>query len=59
MQCRSLIKDYLLNQTITYWEENPEYITALEDIFDSRRIEIVESVLDKNSELVTPTIAKI
>lgn len=54
MQCRSLIKE-----TITYWEENPEYITALEDIFDSRRIEIVESVLDKNSELVTPTIAKI
>ena len=56
-RCRSLIK-----KNINFWEEdleseNQEYVTVIEDTFDARTQEIVESVLNENSAKVAITIA--
>ena len=56
-RCRSLIKE-----NINFWEEdleseNQEYVTVIEDTFDARTQEIVESVLNENSAKVAITIA--
>ena len=47
LRCRSLIKENL-----NFWEEdltseNQKCITVIEDLFDTRTQEIVESVLDE------------
>ena len=59
LRCRFLIKE-----NINFWEEdiaseNPECITVIEDIFDTRTQEIVESVLNENSaEVANGYVAK-
>ena len=47
LRCRSLIKE-----NVNFWEEdltseNQKCITVIEDLFDTRTQEIVESVLDE------------
>ena len=59
MRCRSLNKE-----NINFWgedltSENQECVTVIEDIFDNRTREIVESVLDESSaEVTTGYVAK-
>ena len=59
LRCRSLIKE-----NINFWEddntsENPECVTVIEDIFGTRTLKTVESVLDENSaEVATGYVAK-
>ena len=57
LQCRSLIKENINFRGEDLVSENREYVTVIEDIFDTRIQEIVESVLDKNSTEVASTIA--
>ena len=57
MRRRSLIKE-----NINFWEEvliseNQECVTGIEDIFDIRTQEIVESVQDENSAELATTVA--
>ena len=59
LRCRSLIKE-----NINFWEddntsENTECVTVIEDIFGTRTLKTVESVLDENSaEVATGYVAK-
>ena len=57
LQCRSLIKENINFRGENLVSENRESVTVIEDIFDTRIQEIVESVLDKNSTEVASTIA--